>query len=72
MRKLKLESLQVDSFVTAAVAPPQGTVLGHNAATPGTADPFVCGGPTAFMDCTNGCSRGCTMGCPHDTMDVCA
>ncbi len=73
MRKLTIESLRVESFATTAGGTPaRGTVLGHNAATPGTDDPAVCGGPTAFKNCTAGCSPGCTMGCPYGTVDVCA
>lgn len=68
MRKLKLESLQVDSFdTTAAASGLRGTVPAHAEAITGTRcptydpcqpsyDPHNC--PyTEFMDCTYGCTR---------------
>jgi len=64
MHKLKLDSLQVDSFETTDVAPrARGTVLG-NVAPPkdttvvdpfGTYDVRRCG-ETQYFDCTFGCS----------------
>lgn len=62
MRKLKLDSLHVESFTTAADAPrPSGTVRGH--AGPVTFD-FHCRTnditacpDTAYLDCTLACSN---------------
>jgi hypothetical protein len=69
MRKLKLESLQVESFDTTPVAPQaRGTVDGHAKPTrPGTLltySPADCG-ETNYMDCTYGCSinTACPTGC---------
>ncbi len=64
MRKLTLESLQVESFETAALAPRmRGTVEAHCDPQPtppddviGTYDPERCGW-TNFFDCTYGCSN---------------
>jgi hypothetical protein len=62
MRKLKLESLTVESFETAASPRQRGTVAAHVdidadglAAYPGTINPDACG-PTNYLDCTYGCS----------------
>jgi hypothetical protein len=57
MRKLKLESLQVESFETTGAAPRgRGTVQG----AADTNDPKVCGAsnacPTPVLDCTYGCT----------------
>lgn len=60
MRKLKLESLNVESFQTAAPAPrPSGTVRAHAAAP--TYNPCytwepTCG-PTDALDCTYTCTK---------------
>jgi hypothetical protein len=73
MRKLKLESLQVESFVTTGGAPgARGTVDGHAdipGGTTGPAEPWTTGpisidtydarrcGETRYFDCTFGCSQ---------------
>lgn len=61
MRKLKLESLQVESFVTAAAPQPRGTVnaYGDPQPTPSTIsiptyDVDLCG-ETRYFDCSLGC-----------------
>jgi hypothetical protein len=72
MRKLKLESLTVESFETAPMAPsPRGTVQGHDAVSEGgesvclcqATDDLFCGtwdyevcGDTNYLDCTLVCS----------------
>lgn len=75
MRKLKLESLNVESFDTAA-APSfsRGTVQGNDISTPKicqvsnvlpcTDDPDACGA-TNYLDCTLACSDfpSCQGGC---------
>jgi hypothetical protein len=59
MRKLKLESLQVESFETAPNAPRvRGTVDAHARPRPTTLQTYnvdVCG-DTLYFDCTLGCS----------------
>jgi hypothetical protein len=72
MRKLKLESLQVESFETVLPAPRmRGTVDAHADPQPtsptvsiDTYDPERCGW-TNFFDCTYGCSHftGCDGPC---------
>ena len=70
MKKLKLESLEITSFVTSpVVARERGTVQGHG---PYPGGPVVlktysiaeCG-DTRYFDCTFGCSQntGCPNGC---------
>jgi hypothetical protein len=70
MKKLKLESLEVTSFVTTTeAARERGTVHGAAKPTPGTGpiqtySPEACG-ETQYFDCTLGCSYlthclGCT------------
>lgn len=62
MRKLKLESLQVESFETVALAPRlRGTVDAHGDPQPtpptisiDTYDPEQCG-ETQYFDCSLGC-----------------
>jgi hypothetical protein len=62
MRKLKLESLQVESFETVALAPRlRGTVDAHGDPQPTpttfsieTYDPARCG-ETQYFDCSLGC-----------------
>ena len=61
MRKLKLESLHVDSFATSAAAPRlAGTVQAHAAAAP-TYNPCYTNeptcGPTDGLDCTYTCTK---------------
>jgi hypothetical protein len=62
MRKLKLDSLHVESFATAAAAPrPGGTVQGHAGPVTfdfrcRTVDVTVCP-DTQYLDCTLGCSN---------------
>lgn len=59
MRKLKLESLQVESFVTAPPTWKRGTVDAHATpptATTATISPGACG-HTNYLDCTYGCSH---------------
>ena len=60
MRKLKLESLQVESFETTEAGPKgRGTVQGAQLAD--TNDPKACGAsnacPTPVLDCTWGCTE---------------
>ena len=57
MRKLKLETLQVESFETTAAAPRErGTVEAHGRPGPiQTYSPERCG-DTMYFDCTLGCS----------------
>ena len=66
MRKLKLESLQVESFETTAAAPcERGTVEAHGRPpTIDTYNPDRCG-DTMYFDCTLGCSQNtaCPNGC---------
>lgn len=71
MRKLKLESLHVESFETTAEAPAsRGTVQAHAEAEPATGttcdtrepcqpsyDPRTCQGTEDWMCCTLGCTR---------------
>lgn len=62
MRKLKLESLQVESFVTAAALSPRGTINAHSDPQPTpptetvlqTYDVEICG-ETQYFDCSLGC-----------------
>lgn len=69
MRKLKIESLQVESFDTTPVATQgRGTVNAHDG--PGTHVPLLTYSPaecgdTNYMDCTYGCSinTACPNGC---------
>ncbi|HEX5870126.1 MAG TPA: hypothetical protein VFY65_06915 [Longimicrobium sp.] len=61
MRKLKLESLAVESFETSPVAAQvRGTVDAHAKPTPPTTlqtyNVDICG-DTMYFDCTLGCSR---------------
>jgi hypothetical protein len=72
MRKLKLESLQVESFDTTAAAPaPRGTVQGHDALSEGGESICICQasdgwecqtwdyevcGDTNYLDCTLVCT----------------
>jgi hypothetical protein len=66
MRKLKLESLQVESFETTTAAPRErGTVEAHGKPHPiETYSPERCG-DTMYFDCTLGCSQNtaCPNGC---------
>jgi hypothetical protein len=78
MRKLKLESLQVESFNTTSIAPPErGTVQAHADSGQSvcycpfsrgreckTYDYQVCG-DTEYLDCTLVCSdaASCQTGC---------
>lgn len=59
MRKLKLESLAVESFETApAATPARGTVDAHGKPKPTTLETYnveICG-DTMYFDCTLGCS----------------
>lgn len=58
MRKLMLESLNVESFETAAVPRSSGTVQAHAAPTQNpcyTHEPTC--GPTDGLDCTYTCTR---------------
>jgi hypothetical protein len=59
MRKLKLESLTVESFETAAAAPQvRGTVDAHAKPKPTTLQTYnvdICG-DTQYFDCTLGCT----------------
>lgn len=58
MRKLKLESLQVESFATAAAPRARGTVEAHGDPQPSpvieTYDVDLCG-ETRYFDCSLGC-----------------
>ncbi len=59
MRKLKLESLKVETFQTTPNTPQmRGTVNGHGSIEPGpsieTYDPEACG-ETQYFDCSLGC-----------------
>jgi hypothetical protein len=71
MRKLKLESLQVESFDTTPVAAQaRGTVDGHARPRPTTLltySPADCG-DTNYMDCTYGCSINTA--CPNGCIEV--
>jgi hypothetical protein len=61
MRKLKLESLQVESFDTAPAARQRGTMYAHQQHVPfETYDVEECG-DTRYFDCTFGCTMdtGC-------------
>jgi hypothetical protein len=61
MRKLKLESLQVESFATAPAPRERGTMHAHQQHVPfETYDIEVCG-DTRYFDCTFGCTvdTGC-------------
>ena len=71
MRKLKLESLQVESFDTTPVASqPRGTVDAHGKPRPiETYDIQKCG-DTNYMDCTYGCSINTA--CPNGCVEVAA
>lgn len=66
MRKIKLESLTVESFETTAVPQqPRGTVDAHSRPKPlETYDVEACG-DTQYFDCTFGCSvnTACPNGC---------
>ena len=69
MRKLKLESLNVESFDTTATPfLSRGTVLGNDQVATGfkcrTDNPEACG-PTNYLDCTLACSdfASCLGGC---------
>ena len=69
MRKLKLESLQVESFETAPPAQGRGTMHGHQR-PPKPSD--ACWDTNADRDCTFGCSTqvDCeTYGYPCETLD---
>lgn len=73
MRKLKLESLSVESFQTSsAAARPRGTVEAHGKPQPGpqTYNVDLCG-DTLYFDCTFGCSvnTNCAGGCA--SADLC-
>lgn len=73
MRKLKPESLHVESFETTAAAPgSRGTVRGHAEAAPATGtrcytyydtcqvdtrEPYCFGGPTEVSYCTERCTN---------------
>ena len=60
MRKLKLESLQVESFVTANAPRSRGTINAHGDPKPSpspvieTYDVVLCG-ETQYFDCSLGC-----------------
>jgi hypothetical protein len=60
MRKLKLESLTVESFETAPIATqPRGTVAAHAKPQPTTLQTYnvdICV-DTMYFDCTLGCSH---------------
>ncbi len=60
MRKLKLESLAVESFETTTATPQaRGTVDAHAKPRPTTLQTYnveICG-DTMYFDCTLGCSR---------------
>lgn len=71
MRKLKLESLQVESFDTAPVARERGTMYAHQQQHPiETYDVEECG-DTRYFDCTFGCSvnTNCAAGCGETGFD---
>jgi hypothetical protein len=75
MRKLKLESLQVESFETAPIAPRvRGTVQAN--ARPGPIETYNVDrcGDTMYFDCTLGCSveSNCTCVAQIETADGCA
>lgn len=73
MRKLTLESLQVESFVTAAASSPRGTINAHGDPQPTppietilqTYDVEICG-ETQYFDC----SLGCPSIAPCDLTDI--
>lgn len=83
MRKLKLESLQVESFVTTPGSPAaRGTVEGHIENTtpcgnttiqPGTgaSDCYIClsGGCESIQICKDTEYLDCTFGCTRNTCD---
>ena len=64
MRKLKLESLQVESFDTTAATPPaRGTVQGHGApGSPQETQVYMCT-DTVGADCSEGCTYNTCEGC---------
>jgi hypothetical protein len=68
MRKLKLESLSVESFQTSPVeTQPRGTVAAHGKPVgPQTYNVDLCG-DTMYFDCTLGCSvnTNCANGCGY-------
>jgi hypothetical protein len=71
MRKLKLESLQVESFETALAARERGTMHAHQQHhTIETYDIEECG-DTRYFDCTYGCSinTNCATGCQETSLD---
>jgi hypothetical protein len=71
MRKLKLESLQVESFDTAPAAGERGTMYAHQQHhTIETYDIVECG-DTRYFDCTYGCSinTNCATGCQETSLD---
>lgn len=70
MRKLKLESVKVESFDTTPVAPQtRGTAYAHQVRTWNAAQ---CG-ETNHFDCTSGCSwdTACPSVCFGQTEDTC-
>ena len=78
MRKLKLESLQVESFATSVVSRERGTVDAHGDPQPTpptvivleTYDVEACG-HTGYFDCSLGCSyfTGCDGPCGETEYD---
>lgn len=66
MHKLKLESLQVQSFETTVAPPPvRGTVQAHAATARDCVGTFdVCGLTIFYGDCSGDCSYACTYDCP--------
>jgi hypothetical protein len=68
MHKLKLESLQVESFqTTVALLPARGTVQAHAKTAEdcvGTFDPQACGA-TNYSDCSGFCSYDCSYDCSY-------
>ncbi|HEY7767233.1 hypothetical protein [Longimicrobium sp.] len=71
MRKLKLESLQVESFDTAPAAGERGTMYAHEGGPSiETYDIEKCG-DTRYFDCTFGCSvnTDCAAGCGETGFD---
>lgn len=73
MRKLKLESLQVESFETTLTASrDRGTVNAHGKPKPTTLQTYnvdICG-DTQYFDCTLGCSINTA--CPNGCIEVMA
>ncbi|HYH78740.1 MAG TPA: pinensin family lanthipeptide [Longimicrobium sp.] len=67
MKKLKLESLEVTSFETAAAdSRARGTVEGNSVVSaPPSVIEYECNPTDTRMDCTYGCSydTGCVVGC---------